>query len=210
MPKRLVVDPEAPDEQLIREAVARLAAGEIVAYPTDTLYGLAVDPRDARAVRRLYEAKGRPPALAIPLVAADLDQVLAHVGRLAPEARRLAERFWPGPLSLVIEARGRFAAGVLAPDGTVAVRVPAHAVARAIARTAGHPITATSANRSGAPPAATPDAVAAALGDRVGLIVDGGAAPGGPPSTMVRVVAGRVELVREGAVPWARVLEWLQ
>lgn len=210
MPRRVVVDPVVPDEGLLREAAGRLAAGEVVAFPTDTLYGLAVDPRSGRAVRKLREVKGRAAALAIPLIAADLGQVLAQVGRVTETGRRLAEAFWPGPLSLVIEASTDLVPGVVAPDGTVAVRVPAHAVARGLARVAGHPITATSANRSGQPPAVTAAEVERALGDLIELVVDAGAAPGGPPSTMVRVVGDRAELVRAGAIAWSRVLELLQ
>ncbi len=206
MPKRLKVDPLEPDERLLREAAAWLAAGEVVAFPTDTLYGLAVDARNAEAVRTLHDVKGRPAQLALPVIAADLDDVVRHVGRLTDLDRRLAEAFWPGPLSLVIEASPELAAGVVAADGTVAVRVPAHAVARGLARAAGRPLTATSANRSGESPAVSPDDVERTLGDRIGLIVDGGPAPGGPPSTIVRVAGGRVELVRAGAVPWSRVL----
>lgn len=210
MPARLVVVPDAPDEPSLRQAADCLAAGEVVAFPTDTLYGLAVDPRNAAAVARLYDVKGRPADRAVPLVAADLDQVVEQVGRLTPLALQLAGRFWPGPLSLVIPASPSLVPGIVAPDGTVAVRVPAHPVARGLARMAGHPVTATSANRSGRPPAVTPEEVVRELGDGVALVLDAGPAPGGPPSTVVRVTADRIELVREGAVAWTRVLEWLQ
>jgi L-threonylcarbamoyladenylate synthase len=210
MARRLIIDPRAPDAERLREVADALAAGEVVAYPTDTLYGLAVDPRNAVAVHRLFALKGRAPDMAVPVIAADLEQVEAQTGRLTGLDRRLAERFWPGPLSLVIDAWPSLAPGVMSADGTVAVRVPAHAIARAIARLAGHPITATSANRTGAPPPATAGEVLAGLGDAVAMVVDGGPTPGGAPSTIVRVREGRVALVREGAIPWARVLELQQ
>ena len=207
MARRLIIDPRAPDAERLRDVADALAAGAVVAYPTDTLYGLAVDPRNPAAVHRLLALKGRAPDTAVPVIAADLEQVEAQAGRLTALDRRLAERFWPGPLSLVIDAWTSLAPGVVGADGTVAVRVPAHAVARAIARLAGHPITATSANRSGARPPATADDVVAGLGDAVAIVVDAGPTPGGAPSTIVRVREGRMDLVREGAIPWARVLE---
>ncbi len=207
MSRRLVIDPHAPDPEHVREVVDALRAGEVVAYPTDTLYGLAVDPRRAAAVRRLFDLKGGARETAVPVIACDVDQVEAQVGLLTDPDRRLARRFWPGPLSLVLDALPTLAPGVAAADGSIAVRVPDHAIARAIARLAGHPITATSANRTGGPPPATADEVVAALGGAVAMVVDGGRAPGGAPSTIVRVREGRPTLVREGAIPWARVLE---
>ncbi len=210
MPRRLIIDPHRPDPERLREVATALAAGEVVAYPTDTLYGLAVDPRNAEAVTRLFAVKGRAGEAAVPVIAADLDQVLAQVGRMTDADLRLAARFWPGPLSLVIEAWPALAPGVASAAGTVAVRVPALAVAREMARSAGHPITATSANLTGCAPAVTADEVAQALGEAVAIVVDAGPATGGPPSTIVRVRAGRAELVRAGAIPWSRVLELLQ
>jgi len=199
-----------PDADVLREAAAVLTAGGIVAYPTDTFYGLAVDPRDGIAVRRLFAAKGRASQAAVPLIAADADQVEAHVGELSAMARRLADAFWPGPLALVIPAGSRLAAELHAGRGTVAVRVPAHAVAVGLARAAGHPITATSANRSGDPPAREAAEVVTAMGDAVALVLDAGACAGGLPSTIVDVTAGEPRLVRAGAVPWDRVLRSLE
>ena len=207
MTRRLIIDPRTPEPERLQEAADLLRAGEVLAYPTDTLYGLAADPRNPAAVRRLFDLKGRAADTAVPVIACDLEQVESHAGRLTDLDRRLAGRFWPGPLSLVLEAWPSLAPGVAAADGTVAVRVPDHAIARALARLAGHPLTATSANRTGEKPAATADEAIAALGGGVAMVVDGGPTTGGAPSTIVRVRAGRVVLVREGAIAWARVLE---
>lgn len=207
MPVWKNVEGAVVDARAIEEAARVVGAGEVVAYPTDTLYGLAVDPTGDDAVARLFAIKGRDEGRAIPLIAADLDDVERRVGRLTPLARRLAAAHWPGPLTLVVESRSGLAAPVVARDGTVAVRVPDHAVARALARAAGGVITSTSANRSGEPPAQTAADVAAALGEAVALILDGGACRGGPPSTLVDVTGTEPTLVRAGAVPWARVLE---
>ncbi len=203
----LSVDAVAPDEAVIARAARILIEGGIVAYPTDTLYGLAVDPRNAAAVRRLFEVKERPGAQAIPLIAADQAQVEREVGRMSLLAHRLAARFWPGPLTLVIDALPTISRALLAGTGRVAVRVPDHAVARMLAARADCAITSTSANLSGQRAPASAAQVVAALGDRVDALIDGGPTRGGPPSTIVDVTGTVPVLVRDGVVPWVRVLE---
>jgi L-threonylcarbamoyladenylate synthase len=208
MPEVLRVQPDAPDPAVIGKAADCIRRGLVVAYPTDTLYGLAVDPRNAGAVRRLYELKGRAESSALTLIAADLDQVRA-AGELAAVGERLAARWWPGPLTIVLRAAPSLAAEALAGGSTVGIRVPAHAVAVALARAAGFAITATSANRSGEPPATAAAGVAAAL-PGIDAIVDAGAVRGGAPSTIVNASAVPIALLREGVVPWSKVLESLQ
>ena len=207
MPLVLQVDPHDPDPAVIRQAGDLIRAGLVVAYPTDTLYGLAVDPRNAAAVRRRFDLKGRPESSALTLIAADVAQVRA-AGDMTEAAERLAARWWPGPLTIAIRARAVIAAETLAGGRTVAVRVPDHRVASALARDAGFCVTATSANRSGAPAASAPKEVADALAD-VDAILDAGPARGGLPSTIVDASARAVTLVRAGAVPWDRVLRSL-
>jgi len=179
-----------------------------VAYPTDTLYGLAVDPRHPDAVRRLYALKGRVETSALTLIAADLDQVRA-AAEMTPAGERLAARWWPGPLTIVLRARDVLAREILGGGTTVGIRVPDHAVAVALAREAGFPITATSANRSGLPAATDAAALARALPE-VDAIVDGGAARGGAASTLVDASSEALALLRDGAVPWSKVLEFMQ
>jgi L-threonylcarbamoyladenylate synthase len=210
VPSVVTLDSERPDPAAIERLAVQLAGSAILGIPTDTLYGLAVNPQDDCAVARLFELNGRDAAIAVPLVAADLSQVLTRVGRLTPIGQQLALRFWPGPLTLVINARRDLATGVRAADGSVAVRVPAHPVTRALARRFGAPLTATSANRSGQPPAMDAAAVVAALGDDVDVVVDAGPIRGGPPSTVVDVRDETPRLVRDGAIPWAAVLESLK
>jgi L-threonylcarbamoyladenylate synthase len=205
--EHLLVDPVTPDESVIRRAASVILAGGVVAYPTDTLYGLAVDPRNAQAVERLFAAKQRTPDQAIPLIAADLLQVEREVGRLTDLARRLASRFWPGPLTLVIAASPGISPSIHGGSGSVAVRVPDHGVARMLAADCGCAITSTSANLSGQRAPRTADEIVQPLRDRIDALLDAGAAPGGPPSTIVDVTGSAPALVREGVVPWARVLE---
>ena len=209
LPQWLSVDPGRPGVGVLRPAVEALAAGEVVAFPTDTLYGLAVDPRRSDAARRLFALKRRPAGQAVPLIAADTDQIALVARRLTRLARRLAERWWPGPVSIVLDASPELDPQVLAAAGTVAVRVPAHPLARRLAADFEHPITATSANRSGAPPAVDAASVATGLGAELAVVVDGGPAPGGEPSTIVDARGDVPVLVREGAVGWDRVLQSL-
>lgn len=207
MPLVLRLDSRTPDLQVILQAAEMVRDGLVVAYPTDTLYGLAVDPRNPEAVRRLFELKGRPETSALTLIAADVSQVRA-IGEMSRQAERLAERWWPGPLTIVIRARPVIAPETLAGGRTVGVRVPDHPVATALARATGFCITATSANRSGATAASSADAVASALPD-VDAILDAGASRGGAPSTIVNASEPDVALIRAGAVPWERVLKSL-
>jgi L-threonylcarbamoyladenylate synthase len=169
------------------------------------LYGLAVDPFHREAVARLFEAKGRPADRGLPLMACDVGQVVASIGPLPAKGHRLASRFWPGPLTLLLPAPPTLGSDVTGGTGRVGVRVPADVVARAVCRAAGKPITATSANISGQPATANPDDVERALGARIDLLLDGGPTRGGASSTIVDVTEAEPRLVRAGAIPWDEI-----
>jgi L-threonylcarbamoyladenylate synthase len=207
--RRVFVDPEAPQRDAIQDAATWIRNGGVVALPTDTLYGLAADPFSASAVARVFEVKGRAAERALPLIAADAGQAAAHLGRLTALGQRLAERFWPGPLTLLVSAPPSLAADVTGGTGKVGVRVPADAIARAICAEAGRPVTATSANVSGAPATPDPDQVERTLGDRIDLLIDTGLTRGGAPSTIVDVTAAAPVLVRAGAISWEDIQECL-
>ena len=138
----------------------------------------------------------------MPLIAADIEQIERWLSPVPPAGRRLAAAYWPGPLTLLVARPPALPAAVTGGLEQVGVRVPAHAVARELCRVCGRPLTATSANRSGAPASADPDAVATALDDGVSLLLDAGHTRGGPPSTIVEVSGSDVRLVRSGAIPW--------
>jgi L-threonylcarbamoyladenylate synthase len=208
--RRVLVDPFAPQSDAIQEAATWIGTGGVVALPTDTLYGLAADPFSAAAVARVFQIKGREATKALPLIAADAVQVRQYLGSLPAIAEWLAERYWPGPLTLVVPAPPAVARAVTGGSGRVGVRVPASDVARAVCASLGRPVTATSANRSGEPPAADPDEVERALGDRIDFLLDVGRTPGGFPSTIVDVMEGRPQLVRAGAVSWSEIQAWLE
>jgi L-threonylcarbamoyladenylate synthase len=188
----------------VEEAAALLRAGGVVAYPTETFYGLGALARDAAAIERLARAKGRAEDKPLPLLAADLAAVEV-VAELSPLARRLAARFWPGPLTLVLPARAGLPRPVTAGTGTVGIRIPGSEVARALAAGAGGALVSTSANPSGEPPPSRVEELSPALRARLDGVLDGGATPGGLPSTVVLVGATGVTLARAGAVPFAEV-----
>jgi L-threonylcarbamoyladenylate synthase len=206
---RVVVEAGAPEPTAIAQAAAAIRRGAIVLIPTDTLYGLAVDAFSPDAVDRLVRLKGRPAGQPIPLIAADLAQVTAQVGRLPAAALRLASAFWPGPLTLVVPAPAGLPAAVTAGTRTVGVRVPNHPVARALCAAAGCVLTATSANVSGAPPSSDPGEAAHGVGHGVDVRLDAGSVPGGAASTVLDVTAGDVRVVRDGAVAWSEIRECL-
>ena len=188
--------PRTPAEELALAVVA-LRRGEIVAYPTETFYGLAVDARDELALARLRELKGRgEKAFSVLVVGAEMLERLCEPP--SARARALIERYWPGALTLALPARPNVPAALVA-DGCIAVRESPHPLARALVRALGGPNTATSANLPGAPPATTPGHVKAALGGRC-VVLPGGTTPGGAPSTLARVRGNRIEVLREGAV----------
>lgn len=204
---RIAIDSARPLGAQLGPAVAAIRRGEVVAFPTDTLYGLAVDPRSDAALDALYALKGRSADRRVALIAASLAQA-EDVAEIAGVARRLAERFWPGPLTLVVPARGGLASRSVSAEGLVGIRVPDHHVARALADACGYPLTATSANVTGSAALSLPDEVADALPD-VAVLLDAGPSPGGPPSTLIEATALDVRLLREGALPWSRVIEFL-
>jgi L-threonylcarbamoyladenylate synthase len=204
-----MVDPDAPQRDAIAEAAKWIAQGRVVALATDTLYGLAADPFRADAVARVFDVKGRAADRALPLIASGVEQVVAQIGVLPPLAERLADRYWPGPLTLLLPAPAALARDVTGGTGKVGVRVPAYDIARDVCAVSGRLITATSANRSGEPPTADPDEVERTLGDRVEFLLDTGPARGGAPSTIVDVTGAAPRLVRPGAISWDEIQAWL-
>ena len=176
--------------EAIDEAAAVLGKGGLVVMPTDTVYGVAADPSIDIAVARIYGAKGRDPEKPLPLLAGDLDDVLAFGASLGRCEMALAAHFWPGPLTLIVRVG----------DEEEGFRVPDHEVALALLRNAGGILRVTSANMSGQPEALTAKAAVEALGDSVDLVLDSGRVPGGTASSVVRIVDGKIEMLRTGAL----------
>jgi L-threonylcarbamoyladenylate synthase len=184
----------------IKLAVEVLKRGGIVAYPTDTVYGLGADPLNEKAVSRIYEVKNRPHNSPLPLLLADKSDLL-KVALIVPEiAWRLVEQFWPGGLTLVVKKNAWVPDSITAGGDTVAVRMPDHPVTIALIRGLGNPIVGTSANLSGKPSPVTAEEVGKQLGGRIDLIIDGGRCTGGIESTVVDVSGSSPTILREGAV----------
>ena len=196
----LPVDPEHPDPEAIARAAAFLREGRLVAFPTETVYGLGAHALDARAVCRIFEAKGRPSNNPLIVHVADADGARALVSSWPEAAQRLADVFWPGPLTLVLPRDARVPDAVTAGLDSVAVRVPAHPVALALIAAARVPVAAPSANRFTGVSPTTAAHVASALGDRVDLVLDGGPTSVGIESTVLSLAGGEAMLLRPGIV----------
>jgi L-threonylcarbamoyladenylate synthase len=196
----VAVDPAAPDPATLGAAAATLERGGLVVFPTETFYGLGAAGLDARAVGRLLAAKERPDDKPILLLVDSVDMAEAVALEIGPGARALMARHWPGPITLVLRARTGVPVGVTAGTGTVGLRLSPHPVARGLVRALGAPVTAPSANRTGAPPPTTAAGALDQLDGRVDLVLDGGPTPGGPPSTVLDVTVEPPRVLRAGAV----------
>jgi L-threonylcarbamoyladenylate synthase len=193
------IDGQASDAAAIAEAARVIRAGGLVAFPTETVYGLGADGLSETAVRRIFAAKGRPESKGLILHLSDPEQA-REVAMVSPAAERLMARFFPGPLTLVLPALSVVPTVTTGGGGTVALRMPDHAVARALIAAAGRPIAAPSANRSGAPAPRTATEVLVGLNGRFDLLLDAGPTPLGTPSTVLDLTQDPPRILREGAV----------
>jgi L-threonylcarbamoyladenylate synthase len=198
----VILEPSSP--RAIEWTAERLRDGGVVSFPTDTVYAVAAALSHSDALLRVFEVKGRDAAKPLPVLLASPLHLRDVASGVDDRLLDLADRFWPGPLTIVLPARdgmpdtvtGRNADG----QRTVAVRVPAHFLAIEVIERAGGSIAATSANRSGEPPACSAAEVVVQLGDRIDILLDGGIAPGGVPSTIVAMTSDGLHVIREGAI----------
>ncbi len=188
-------------EEAAREVAAGLASGDVAIIPTDSVYGIgcaALGGNPAHA--RIFELKGRERSQTLPLVLGSADDLARYAEEVAPSALRLAKRFWPGALTLVVRASDAVPAGYRAPDGTVGLRVPDHAFVRALCRALGAPLALTSANLHGEPPARGVEELDPQLAASVDWVVDGGPAPLGVASSVVDATGRALRILRAGAL----------
>ena len=190
--------------ETIQAALNILRSGGLVAFPTDTVYGVGSLAFDGKAVESIYIAKDRPIEKAIPILIGGMDDLTKVASSVPDMARKFASRFWPGPLTLIVPKLPTLPDAVSATD-TVAVRVPDHEVARTLLRAAG-PMAVTSANISGHASPDTAEEVSAQLGGRIALIIDGGRTPGGVPSTLVDCTGLQPIILREGPISLQELL----
>lgn len=189
-------------------ALEILHRGGLVAFPTDTVYGLGALAFDGKAVESIYIAKDRPTEKAIPVLIGDQTDLEKLSDNVTSTARRLASRFWPGPLTILISKKPTLPESV-SSTWTVGIRVPDHTIARELLRAAG-PMAVTSANISGQPSPSTVEEVIAQLNGRVGLVIDGGQTPGGVPSTVVDCSGTEIKILREGPISLEQILSTIQ
>jgi tRNA threonylcarbamoyl adenosine modification protein (Sua5/YciO/YrdC/YwlC family) len=194
-----------PEPSLVSYIADRIRSGSVVGMPTDTFYGLAVDPYNLHAVERVYEIKERGRHKPLSLLIESTEQAEELANELPDEFHLLADKFWPGPLTIIVKAAPRLPLKVTANSGNIAVRMPALAPALAVVRALRCPITATSANLAGAVECTTAAAVVEQLGERVQVVLDGGTTPRNVPTTIINLAEGRWFMQREGAIPLAAI-----
>ena len=204
------INPETPDARLVSYVADRIKAGQVVGMPTDTFYGLAADPLNLRAVELIYEVKSRSRHKPLSLLIESVEQA-EYLARPLPEIfYEITSKYWPGPLTIIVKASSRLPLKVTANTGNVALRVPASRIPVEVIRAAGVPITATSANISGASECTTADGVRMQLGASISLIVDGGVSPREVASTIIDMSEpGKCSILRHGAIPESELAEFL-
>jgi L-threonylcarbamoyladenylate synthase len=204
--KTRIIPAEQPDS--ISIALSVLQNNGVIAFPTDTVYGLASSAFDAKAIELLFTAKGRDFNKSIAVLIGDISQLPQLTESFTPSARKLAERFWPGALTLVVP-RHPSLPNILSPTPTIGVRMPDHVFARTILNAAG-PLATTSANLSGGPNPKTAQDVLQQLDGRIDLVLDGGVCPGGVPSTVVDCTLMETKVLRQGAITAQQLLDALK
>lgn len=183
------------------EAVEVFKTGGVIAYPTETFYGLCVDPFNKKAIERLFSLKGREAKAPVSVIVRDEEMLASVVASVPSIAHKLMEKFWPGPLTIIFEAGENVPPELISHTGKIAVRVSSSPVAAKLTEIFNSPITATSANPSGKPPAATAEEVIAYFNGSVDLLIDGGKVPGEAASTIVDVTGGEIRIIRVGVIP---------
>jgi L-threonylcarbamoyladenylate synthase len=204
------INRDNPEVSLISYVADQVRAGEVLGMPTDTFYGLAADPFNLRAVDRVYEIKSRSRHKPLSLLIGDIDQAEELAKPLPEEFYRLARKYWPGPLTIIVKAASRLPLKVTANTGNVALRVPNARIPLAVVQAASIPITATSANLSGESECTTALAVRDQLEGRISIIVDGGTSPRDIASTIIDLTDddARWRVMREGAIPTQEISEF--
>jgi L-threonylcarbamoyladenylate synthase len=202
LPVRVVkISRESPDSSVIDYAAELISSGEVVGVPTDTFYGLSADPFNLSAVERVYKIKGRPETKALPILVNSVEQAVDLTRELPDNFLRLAGKFWPGALTLVVEATHRMPFKVTGNTGRVAIRWADSKVTTEIIDRVGGPITGTSANLSGSPACTNADDLVKQLGERLNFILDSGETGATLASTIVRLEGDEWSVLRDGAIP---------
>lgn len=209
MPQILKVNADHSEEDVITSAAAIISRGGVIAYPTETIYGLGVDTANEQAIRRIFEIKGRNFNNPISVIIGNAEDIYPLVRQVTAAAQKLMDAFWPGPLTIVFESADCVSPLLTANTGKIGIRLSGHDGARRIAQKTGKPITATSANLSGAPECVCASAVATQLGDKIDAIIDLGNTPGTTGSTIIDVTCTPFAILREGAINRKAIKKYL-
>jgi L-threonylcarbamoyladenylate synthase len=204
------IDPKAPDPAEIERAVAFLRQGQVVAYPTETIYGLGADVQDRKAVKRIYDLKSRDYGLPVSILVADLKMLRLVVEDVPERALPLMRKFWPGALTILFAATTLIPKGLLTNTGKIGIRISSHPVAAALVEQFGRPVTTTSANLSGFPPSLSVKHVQKYFGEKLLCIIDGGECEPSRGSTVVDIGDDTMRIVRDGAIPADEVIRCYQ
>jgi L-threonylcarbamoyladenylate synthase len=205
----LKIDPEKPSAEKLAEAVRILCEGGVIAFPTETFYGLGADARNESAVEKIYRIKGRNFRNPLSIIVASERDVIPLVEEIPEPAQILMKTFWPGPLTLVFKASPSVLPRLTADTGKIGIRVSSHPVAMLLAAGIAGPLTATSANLSGAPECSAADEVVRTLGNDPDAVIESGPTPGGSGSTILDVTVFPPRILREGAIPRRLILNAL-
>lgn len=210
MPQILKASTDYSKENLIRDAAAFVSRGGIIAYPTETVYGLGVDATNDQAIRRIFEIKGRNFNNPISVVIGHLQDVYPLVRNVTDSARKLMDAFWPGPLTIIFEASDRISPLLTANTGKIGIRLSGNDIARGIAEKTGKPLTATSANLSGASECANADQVIRQIGDKIDAVVDVGITKIGMLSTIIDASCAPARILRPGIIDEESIQKYIQ
>jgi L-threonylcarbamoyladenylate synthase len=206
----LRIDPKEPLESDIAKAVEFLQRGEVIAYPTETIYGLGADVLNKKAIKKIYDLKARDYGLPISILVADLTMLREYVQEVPEQAIALMRRFWPGALTILFPANNKIPKGLVTNTGRVGIRISSHPIAAALVKMFGKPITTTSANLSGFPPSLSVKHIQKYFGEKIPCMIDGGECEPTRGSTVVDVGEETMRIVRAGAIPAEDVIRCFQ
>jgi L-threonylcarbamoyladenylate synthase len=206
----LSVNSKDPEFDVIQQAVACLKQGHVLAYPTETFYGLGVDVTNEKAIKKLYELKRRDYGLPIAILVSDLPMLEEYVDKLPGSALALIKSFWPGPLTILFAAGKKISRSLTTNTGKIGIRISSHPVATAIVREFGRPITTTSANLSGYPPSLNMKHVQKYFKDKIDFVLDGGECEPSRGSTVIDLTDETMAIIRDGAIPAEQVIKVFQ
>lgn len=210
MTEILQINPKVPDPKLIDKAADYILKGEVVAHPTETIYGLAADVFNRKAVKKIYDLKARDYGLPIAILVSNMLMLRELVTQVPERAEALMRRFWPGPLTILFQVNDSFPKSLVTNTGKVGVRISSHPIASALASRVGKPLTTTSANRSGFPPSLHIKHLQKYFGNRIPCMIDGGECEPTRGSTVVDVTEETMRIIREGTIPAEEVIRCFQ